>query len=167
MQHPDPPTIVSELESYQQSFISAQFCKVTYPCGICLEYLKGSKCLQLACEHIFCRPCLLDFWGMCINEGDVDRVGCPDPECIKKGRKLSEEDVSRVVSEQELERWKWLKTKKQLELGPPSLTIFSVQITNGFRSDNIELPNCKMSSAHPQTQGRRCRVRLGQVQTML
>ncbi|KJA25944.1 hypothetical protein HYPSUDRAFT_340249 [Hypholoma sublateritium FD-334 SS-4] len=121
VQHPDPSTMVSQLESYQQSFLSTQFCKVTYPCGICLEHLKGSKCLQLACEHIFCRPCLLDFWGMCIGEGDVDRVGCPDPECVKEGRKSSEEDVSRVVSEQELERWKWLKTKKQLELDPTIL----------------------------------------------
>ena len=61
---------------------------------------------------------------MCISEGDVERVGCPDPECVKEGKKSSEEDISRVVSEQELERWKWLKTKKQLELGPLLPMIF-------------------------------------------
>lgn len=54
---------------------------------------------------------------MCISEGDIDRVGCPDPDCVKVGRKASGEDVSRVVTELELQRWKWLTTKQELERG--------------------------------------------------
>lgn len=47
----------------------------------------------------------------------MNRVGCPDPECVKKGTKASEEDVRRVVSSEEATRWKWLKEKKELEKG--------------------------------------------------
>ena len=54
---------------------------------------------------------------MCIEEGDVTRVGCPDPECVKKGNEAGEEEVARVVTEAELQRWKWLKEKRNLERG--------------------------------------------------
>jgi E3 ubiquitin-protein ligase RNF14 len=54
---------------------------------------------------------------MCIEEGDVSRVGCPDPECVKKGSEAGEEEVARVVTETELQRWKWLKEKRNIERG--------------------------------------------------
>ena len=54
---------------------------------------------------------------MCIEEGDVSRVGCPDPECVKKGSEVGEEEVARVVTETELQRWKWLKEKRNIERG--------------------------------------------------
>ncbi|KAF8203302.1 hypothetical protein BJ912DRAFT_943537 [Pholiota molesta] len=113
--HPNPSMIAPLLSAYDSSSQSAQFSINSYPCGICLENLKGTKCVQLACGHVFCRSCLEDFWGMCISEGDVDRVGCPDPDCVKVRRKASGEDVSRVVTELELQRWKWLTTKQELE----------------------------------------------------
>jgi E3 ubiquitin-protein ligase RNF14 len=54
---------------------------------------------------------------MCITEGDVDRVGCPDPVCVKEGRLASEEEITRVVSESEVQRWRRLKSKQELERG--------------------------------------------------
>ena len=54
---------------------------------------------------------------MCIREGSVSRVGCPDPECVKNGDEASEEDVRRVVSEDEVRRWKWLLVKRVVEKG--------------------------------------------------
>lgn len=47
----------------------------------------------------------------------MDRIGCPDPGCVKQGTKASEEEVRRVVSSEEVTRWKWLKEKKELEKG--------------------------------------------------
>lgn len=62
---------------------------------------------------------------MCIVEGDVGRVICPDPECVKKRGKKSgeyveveEEEVRRVVgNERAVGRWKWLRRKREIEKG--------------------------------------------------
>jgi len=54
---------------------------------------------------------------MCITEGDIDRVGCPDPECVKQSREADEEEVARVVSDGEVRRWKWLREKRDLDRG--------------------------------------------------
>lgn len=56
---------------------------------------------------------------MCIEEGDVGRVTCPDPECVKQGAEAVEEEVTRVVTEVELQRWRWLREKRNLEKGKP------------------------------------------------
>jgi E3 ubiquitin-protein ligase RNF14 len=58
---------------------------------------------------------------MCISEGDVDRVGCPDPECVKKNREANEEEVARVVSDAEVRRWKWLREKRDFDKGSLSM----------------------------------------------
>jgi len=118
LSHPAPRLIAPLLSSYDISSQSSQFAQNSYPCSICLTWLKGSKCLQLVCKHIFCRSCLEDFWKMCIEEGDVNRVGCPDPECVKKGSEAGEEEVARVVTEPELKRWRWLKEKRNIERDP-------------------------------------------------
>ncbi|KAF9535579.1 hypothetical protein CPB83DRAFT_865808 [Crepidotus variabilis] len=113
--HPAPQVIVPLLQAFEKSSQSSQFATQSYPCSVCLTSLKGSKCLQLHCKHIFCRSCLEDFWKMCIEEGDVDRVGCPDPECVKKKTEASEEEVARIVTEAELDRWRWLREKRAYE----------------------------------------------------
>ncbi|KDR84753.1 hypothetical protein GALMADRAFT_217815 [Galerina marginata CBS 339.88] len=119
--HASPTLLASLLSAFDTSFSSAQFSQNSYPCAICLTHLKGIKCLQLGCKHIFCRSCLEDFWQVCIAEGDVGRVGCPDPNCVKEGRESCEEEVARVVSDSELERWKWLRIKRHLELDPTTM----------------------------------------------
>ena len=79
--------------------------------------IRGSKCILLSCSHVFCRPCLQDFWTLCIAEGDVGRVGCPDPQCVKEGKEAKEDEVRRAVSEEEVRRWKWLRQKRLIEKG--------------------------------------------------
>lgn len=115
--HPAPHVLAPLLQAYETSSKLLEFTKNSYPCSICLTYLKGSKCLRLSCDHIFCRSCLEDFWKLCIEEGDVGRVGCADPDCVKTGREAQEEEVARVVSEDDLRRWRWLREKRNLERG--------------------------------------------------
>lgn len=81
--------------------------------------LKGSSCVLLSCQHVFCRACLKDFWGLSISEGDIGKVGCPDPECVKEHKEASENEVSLIVTDKELERWRWLRDKRDAELGEP------------------------------------------------
>lgn len=141
IKHPAPSILADRLTSFDTKTRLEKFSKTNYACQVCLSSIKGAKCTSLACGHVFCRACLVDFWGLCISEGDVDRVGCPDPGCVKQGTKASEEDVRRVVSTEEVRRWKWLKDKKELEKGVPAAeTLFGPDIYV-CRSDNCPLPD--------------------------
>ncbi|KAJ7706433.1 hypothetical protein B0H17DRAFT_629154 [Mycena rosella] len=118
IRHPSPQHLKSLLAAYDDSARFASFSQGSYPCAVCLTTIKGSKCLQLSCTHIFCRSCLFDYWSLCITEGNVEKLGCPDPECVKNGRESSEEEIARVVSEQAVQRWRWLKEKIMFEKDP-------------------------------------------------
>lgn len=115
--NPVPKFLADLLASHQKQIVSANFMQSTYSCSVCLTEYKGTKCVQLSCNHTFCRSCLEDFWGLCITEGDVVRVGCPDPECVKAGRAATEDEVCRIVTEDQLTRWRWLREKRALENG--------------------------------------------------
>ncbi|TFK76877.1 RWD-domain-containing protein [Pluteus cervinus] len=116
--HPAPQMLSPLLIAFDQSTRSRHFAENSYLCGVCLSSHKGSNCVQLTCQHVFCRPCLEDFWKLCIAEGEVGRVGCPDPECVKSKREATEEEVARIVTEQELQRWKWLREKRIYDKDP-------------------------------------------------
>lgn len=115
--HPAPQLLATHLRNHDARSKFSQFAETSYTCSICISTLKGARCLQLDCGHVFCRACLDDFWSMCITEGDVGRVGCADPECVKEGREAGEEEVRRVVTEDQVTRWKWLRRKRALEQG--------------------------------------------------
>lgn len=115
--HAAPHMLLSVLRDYDMTTTERRFDQTSYSCSICLIFVKGAKCVLLSCQHVFCRDCLEDFWKLCISEGDVSRVTCPDPACVKLKREATEEEVRRIVNEEELKRWKWLKEKKLLETG--------------------------------------------------
>ncbi|KAF8624853.1 hypothetical protein AX15_005733 [Amanita polypyramis BW_CC] len=116
--HPAPLFLVSSLKSYEDLTKSARFNNNSYLCSICFTSYKGSKCLQLSCSHTFCRTCLADYWKLSIAEGEVGKVGCADPECVKKGREAKMDEVARVVTDEEVRRWKWLREKRMFEKDP-------------------------------------------------
>jgi len=116
--HPAPQQLIPLLRAYDASQELARFSQNSYACEVCLTSIKGARCILLSCSHVFCRSCLEDFWKLCIKEGDVGRVGCPDPQCVKQGREANEEEVRRVVTEEEVQRWKWLREKRMLEKDP-------------------------------------------------
>ncbi|KAJ7135261.1 RWD-domain-containing protein [Mycena crocata] len=118
IRHPVPRHLGSLLTAYDDSARSAIFSRASYACTICLETIKGSKCIQLSCTHIFCRSCLFEYWSLSIIEGNVEKLGCPDPECVKMGRESGEAEIARVVSEEEVERWRWLREKILVERDP-------------------------------------------------
>ncbi|EKM60880.1 uncharacterized protein PHACADRAFT_247093 [Phanerochaete carnosa HHB-10118-sp] len=116
--HPALHLLAPLLVEYENSTQQARFSQTSYNCEICLTSIKGARCVSLSCSHVFCRPCLEDFWKLCIKEGDVGRVGCPEPGCIKEGREATEEEVRRVVTEDEVQRWKWLRRKRITDRDP-------------------------------------------------
>ncbi|KAE8151223.1 RING finger protein [Aspergillus avenaceus] len=106
----------------------------TFECGVCLEPKKGVNCHRLLlCSHVFCIPCLQDFYNTCITEGDVNNVKCLAPDCGKEkprisgteeptkprkknDRTLSPSELLQIPLEQEtVQRYVFLKRKKKLE----------------------------------------------------
>ncbi|PFH50738.1 hypothetical protein AMATHDRAFT_144371 [Amanita thiersii Skay4041] len=116
--HPAPRLLASSLRSFDDSTKSTQFANTSFLCSICFTSYKGSKCLQLSCSHIFCRSCLAAYWKLSIAEGEVGKVGCADPECVKAGQEANEDEIARVVSEEEVRRWRWLREKRTFEKDP-------------------------------------------------
>jgi len=117
--HTNAAALSSRLVNFDKKVRAVKFSQNAYTCEICLSSVKGVKCILLRCEHVFCRGCLFDFWQLCVTEGDVGRVGCPDPKCVKDGNLADEEDVRIVLqSELQVQRWKLLKAKKEIEKDP-------------------------------------------------
>ncbi|KZV77620.1 RWD-domain-containing protein [Peniophora sp. CONT] len=119
--HPLPRLLAPRLSSYDNAQRSSQFSQHSYECSVCFNSRKGSRCLLLSCGHIFCRECLEDGWKLYIAEGDISHVGCLDPTCVKEGREADEEEVRRVVTEEEVRRWLWLRQKRVFERDPQTV----------------------------------------------
>lgn len=91
---------------------------------------KGTICHRLLlCGHVFCVPCLQDYYNACITEGDIGSVKCTAPDCgkepkvglgaVKKGpkdRTLEPSELLGIPLEQDtVQRYIKLKRKKRLE----------------------------------------------------
>ncbi|KAI0314981.1 RWD-domain-containing protein [Amylostereum chailletii] len=116
--HPQPHLLSQFLSAHDAQAQQSLFSLNSYPCGVCLTSRKGSRCLKLSCGHVFCRDCLEDGWKLYIAEGDVGRVACLDPACVKDARQANEDEVRRVVTEDEVQRWKWLSAKRMFDQDP-------------------------------------------------
>lgn len=112
-----------------------KFERETFECGVCLEPKKGLNCYRLLrCSHVFCVPCLQDFYNTCITEGDVDSVKCLAPDCEKNQnptpapgseRQTPRKNRERLLGPSELlqiplapetvQRYVFLKRKKKIE----------------------------------------------------
>ena len=149
-----PPTILRQtLLAYDTQSSSAEFRQTSFSCSICFASLKGEHCIQLSCSHVFCVSCLQDYWGLCIEEGTVERVGCADPECVKAGREANEEEVRRVCGEKAVIRWKWLKVKKAVEKGACTgcMRVRCANVHVHHRSNYCTLPDSYLPSTGSKT----------------
>jgi hypothetical protein len=84
-------------------------------------------------------------------EGDVGRVGCPDPECVKANREAIEEEVTRVVGEEDVKRWRWLREKRALEKGSfAKYSSYAIRV-DFHRPIARALSAFILSKGHPET----------------
>jgi E3 ubiquitin-protein ligase RNF14 len=108
----------------------------TFECGVCLEPKKGVNCYRLLrCSHVFCIPCLQEFYNTCITEGDVESVRCLAPDCEndqspkrapgadadtprrkKRDRTLGPSELLQIpLAPETVQRYVFLKRKKKIE----------------------------------------------------
>ncbi|KAM0713976.1 hypothetical protein Q7P37_010939 [Cladosporium fusiforme] len=124
-----PFSYESALTSFNHAKSRSVFEAGTYDCGICLERKKGTDCYSnFDCNHIFCKPCLQDFYNNAITEGDVDSIKCLDPDCGKEkdGRPARKKQSSlhpcmlmeMGISEATARRYVGIKRKKRMDVDP-------------------------------------------------
>ncbi|EPS41552.1 hypothetical protein H072_4569 [Dactylellina haptotyla CBS 200.50] len=76
---------------YDRAMKVKKFNEGTFDCGICLEPRKGLVCHRIhQCGHVFCKPCLKEYFSAMIKEGDVTSVQCLNYVC---GKDLPPEEV--------------------------------------------------------------------------
>ncbi|KAF2471155.1 RWD-domain-containing protein [Lindgomyces ingoldianus] len=122
-----PRDMKPELLDFNAKMKREIFDKETFDCGICLEPKKGAACYRIErCGHVFCTPCLQDFYNNAVAEGDVNSVKCLDPSCGKTGdtradrrqkpRLLSPKELLQVPLKKDVvKRFAEMRRKKKIE----------------------------------------------------
>ena len=101
-----------------------------------LEPKKGTVCHRLLlCSHVFCVPCLQDFYNSSISEGEIGNVKCIAPDCgsqpigtaithiqLDSDRTLEPNELLQIPLEQgTVQRYIALKRKKRFESDPTTV----------------------------------------------
>lgn len=122
-----PGSLKNELLGFNDTKKLEIFDRGTFDCGVCLEPKKGHACHQMyRCGHVFCKECLQDFYGNCINEGDINSVKCMAPDCgktanakVKKSRRISPKELLKIpLPYDQVARYAKIKRKKRIEADP-------------------------------------------------
>lgn len=115
--------------------LQKEFDTCSFTCSICQGDYKGISCLKFDnCNHIFCKPCLHDFFKSIIIAGDIERIHCPDYVCtkewVKKFESYSKLDV-------------WIKNNYEVEQIINTLLTpgISITILNKIFDDDQQLIN--------------------------
>ena len=143
--HPSPAHLLPLLVSHSKLQQDKAFADTSYACGICLTSRKGAYCLRLVCGHVFCKDCLAEMWGLHVREGGVDQVVCPEVGC-KTGegiREATEDELAVILSEEEVQRWLWLRKRRDLERGKCITFAFGEWCDKKMQSDPTAL-HCPM-----------------------
>ncbi|XP_056430893.1 E3 ubiquitin-protein ligase RNF14-like [Hyla sarda] len=92
------------------------FDRKLFLCNICFMEKLGSDCTHFkACEHVYCNPCLKEYFEVQIKDGQVHALNCPDPECSSVATHAQVKDL---VGEQLFSRYDEFLLRSSLELMP-------------------------------------------------
>lgn len=85
------PTLYETVVDFDRLRKQQLFQLQTFTCEICQLEVKGDSCVEFEpCEHVFCRRCLYDFFSSLINNGEVEKIHCPNFECSKAAFQVRE-----------------------------------------------------------------------------
>src|SRR5258708_22705796 len=97
LSHQAPALLLPILRRYDTLVNNVVFESQTYDCSICITSIKGRRATLLSCSHVFSKECLVDFWTLLVTEGDIFRVGCAHPQCVKAKRLANEQELVTVL----------------------------------------------------------------------
>lgn len=93
----------------QRVFDSKVFC-----CGICFSEKLGAACLCFKeCQHVYCKACMTEYFGIQIKDGNVQCLNCPEPKCSSVATPTQ---VKQLVDEQLFARYDRLLLQSTLDL---------------------------------------------------
>jgi E3 ubiquitin-protein ligase RNF14 len=79
------------------------------------------------CKHVFCKPCLLDYFSFLIEQGSVDLLCCPDQECKKLAVKntisngkhhFCLDDLKELLTQEQFDRYQKLFVMQSIQSRP-------------------------------------------------
>eukprot|EP01026_Neomeris_dumetosa_P076861 TRINITY_DN82777_c0_g1_i10.p1 TRINITY_DN82777_c0_g1~~TRINITY_DN82777_c0_g1_i10.p1 ORF type:complete len:570 (-),score=70.59 TRINITY_DN82777_c0_g1_i10:386-2095(-) len=89
------------------------FNSTLHTCLICFDNKQGSDFIRLEdCIHKFCLECLMSHCKLHVQEGSLNQLRCPDPECNKP---FSQSTLQRILTQEEYERWETLTLQMALD----------------------------------------------------
>eukprot|EP01113_Clastostelium_recurvatum_P009195 TRINITY_DN143_c0_g1_i1.p1 TRINITY_DN143_c0_g1~~TRINITY_DN143_c0_g1_i1.p1 ORF type:complete len:376 (-),score=62.17 TRINITY_DN143_c0_g1_i1:39-1166(-) len=93
----------SSYEEIQDIFVEIPAAVMVH-CKICTEDVKDTPSSSYAydCGHVYCRPCLLEYYEHMIGAGNVLDMKCPNPQCSYL---VAAKDVKAIVSKSLFERY--------------------------------------------------------------
>ncbi|XP_046872166.1 E3 ubiquitin-protein ligase RNF14-like isoform X1 [Hypomesus transpacificus] len=79
---PPEADLLAGLLAYDVSQRRREFEGQVFDCGICFRGIPGSGCFQFPrCGHVFCDPCVAEYFRMQITAGNVQSLTCPESRC--------------------------------------------------------------------------------------
>eukprot|EP00045_Choanoeca_perplexa_P008035 m.73512 g.73512 ORF g.73512 m.73512 type:complete len:496 (-) comp14330_c0_seq2:46-1533(-) len=106
-----PVELFKIILAYDQARRQQVFDQGEHECAICLEDKPGSDCFRLSCQDVFCQACLQAHFTTKIMDGNVQDIGCPNPNC--EAQALSHE-IQKLVTQELFNRFDDLLLKKTL-----------------------------------------------------
>lgn len=79
------------LKDFNEAAIQREFDGTSFDCDICQNTYKGKDCTKFSpCSHVYCSKCLSAYFGELIEAGEVEKVNCPNVQCIKQFKQARE-----------------------------------------------------------------------------
>lgn len=120
-----------QIIEYDQAQKQKQFNMSTFTCEICQDHIKGDKCVQFdPCMHIFCIECVENFFVFLIEDGEVEKIHCPDFQCGKRYLEVREKylRLDNIASE----KFDFEEFKTQLMTPPITLSLLQRILGDGM-----------------------------------
>ena len=161
--HINPPSSNKSYLEWEIQLVNSYGINKTTICQICNEALQAKDLCSLGCIHLFCRPCILIYIKLKIEEAQVISMMCPNHECDVE---INEELIKDLVPSGLYE--KYLKFKASEELSKDIFLRFCpAPDCEGFdrgssKKQRLTCSQCKFEYCYYCTEkwhdGKKCRM---------
>ena len=79
-------------------------------CEVCFETKKFQDCLNLDCNHIFCKTCLQEDYTLKINNGQIDKtfIKCMKTDC---GQEIKYDTLEKILDKNIFEKYEYISKR--------------------------------------------------------